>query len=274
MRALCLPERLSGVPCGLPERLSGVPCARERDVLTDTQVAASPTTTALAPGWRMWVPCLGMALCSWLSFVDRQVLAILSPTILSGHRADQPELHRRGLVLLSRLHPRQSGLGIGPRLRRPARRHAAGGRRLDGRQHVARVDGAPSSASRSRAPCSDSARARRFLAGCGRPSNHCPRIMRARGIALSFSGGTIGAVMMPLLLGPLAIRYGWRTAFLATGAFGLLWLADLGRHRAAAVPAEGRAPAGEDDVAEFLPSAASGRSSSATRCRPFPRDRS
>ena len=30
----------------------------------------------------MWVPCLGMALCSWLSFVDRQVLAILSPTIL------------------------------------------------------------------------------------------------------------------------------------------------------------------------------------------------
>src|SRR5207247_10578166 len=32
--------------------------------------------------WRMWVPCLGMALCSWLSFVDRQVLTILSPTII------------------------------------------------------------------------------------------------------------------------------------------------------------------------------------------------
>src|SRR5438045_9754388 len=32
--------------------------------------------------WRVWVPCLGMALCSWLAFVDRQVLAILSPTIL------------------------------------------------------------------------------------------------------------------------------------------------------------------------------------------------
>ena len=35
-----------------------------------------------AISWQMWVPCVGMALCSWLSFVDRQVLAILSPTIL------------------------------------------------------------------------------------------------------------------------------------------------------------------------------------------------
>ena len=32
--------------------------------------------------WRVWVPCLGMALCSWLAFVDRQVFAILGPTIL------------------------------------------------------------------------------------------------------------------------------------------------------------------------------------------------
>jgi ACS family hexuronate transporter-like MFS transporter len=51
-----------------------------------------------------------------------------------------------------------------------------------------------------------------------------PAAFRARGIALSFSGGTIGAVMMPLLLGPLAIQYGWRVAFLATGALGLIWL--------------------------------------------------
>jgi ACS family hexuronate transporter-like MFS transporter len=51
-----------------------------------------------------------------------------------------------------------------------------------------------------------------------------PPSMRARGIALSFSGGTIGAVMMPLLLGPLAIQYGWKTAFIATGALGATWL--------------------------------------------------
>ena len=30
----------------------------------------------------MWIPCMAMAACSWLAFVDRQVLAVLSPTIL------------------------------------------------------------------------------------------------------------------------------------------------------------------------------------------------
>ena len=45
---------------------------------TTQAVSASP-----APGWRMWVPCLGMALCSWLAFVDRQVWSALSPTILA-----------------------------------------------------------------------------------------------------------------------------------------------------------------------------------------------
>src|SRR5438552_9439513 len=42
----------------------------------------APTSASRTLDWRMWVPCLGMALCSWLSFVDRQVLAILSPTII------------------------------------------------------------------------------------------------------------------------------------------------------------------------------------------------
>ena len=35
-----------------------------------------------ATDWRMWVASAAMMLCSWLSYVDRQVLAVLSPTIL------------------------------------------------------------------------------------------------------------------------------------------------------------------------------------------------
>ena len=38
--------------------------------------------------WRVWIPCLGMALCSWLSFVDRQVLGALAPTILKDTGLD------------------------------------------------------------------------------------------------------------------------------------------------------------------------------------------
>jgi hypothetical protein len=43
---------------------------------------AAPAVAPRALDWRMWVPCFGMALCTWLSFVDRQVLGSLTPTIL------------------------------------------------------------------------------------------------------------------------------------------------------------------------------------------------
>jgi MFS family permease len=39
-------------------------------------------TSGRTAGWQMWIPCIAMAACSWLAFVDRQVLAVLSPTIL------------------------------------------------------------------------------------------------------------------------------------------------------------------------------------------------
>src|SRR5688500_17418182 len=49
---------------------------------TDVKAAAAAGADREALGWRMWIPCIGMALCSWLLFVDRQALAVLSPTIL------------------------------------------------------------------------------------------------------------------------------------------------------------------------------------------------
>src|SRR4051794_16409553 len=53
--------------------------------------AARVTARDVGMDWRVWVPCFGMALCSWLSFVDRQGLASLSPTILkeTGMNAQQ-----------------------------------------------------------------------------------------------------------------------------------------------------------------------------------------
>src|SRR4030095_16614828 len=50
--------------------------------MTQATVRTSTASTSSATTWQMWVPCVGMALCSWLSFVDRQVLNILAPTII------------------------------------------------------------------------------------------------------------------------------------------------------------------------------------------------
>jgi ACS family hexuronate transporter-like MFS transporter len=52
-----------------------------------------------------------------------------------------------------------------------------------------------------------------------------PASRRARAIALSFSGGTLGGALAPLIAVPLGLKYGWRTAFMITGAFGVVWLA-------------------------------------------------
>jgi ACS family hexuronate transporter-like MFS transporter len=43
-------------------------------------------------------------------------------------------------------------------------------------------------------------------------------------VALAYSGGSLGAVITPLVITPIALRWGWRSAFLVTGLFGVAWL--------------------------------------------------
>jgi ACS family hexuronate transporter-like MFS transporter len=47
---------------------------------------------------------------------------------------------------------------------------------------------------------------------------------RGRGIALAYSGGSLGAIATPLLVTPIALRWGWRAAFWLTGWLGLAWV--------------------------------------------------
>ncbi len=45
-----------------------------------------------------------------------------------------------------------------------------------------------------------------------------------RGVAISFSGGSLGAVITPLIITPVAKAWGWRGAFWFTGLVGVIWL--------------------------------------------------
>jgi ACS family hexuronate transporter-like MFS transporter len=51
-----------------------------------------------------------------------------------------------------------------------------------------------------------------------------PAASRSRGIALTYSGGSAGAILTPLLIAPIAARFGWRSAFWFTGLIGALWI--------------------------------------------------
>jgi ACS family hexuronate transporter-like MFS transporter len=46
----------------------------------------------------------------------------------------------------------------------------------------------------------------------------------ARGIAVAYSGGSLGAIITPIVITPLALWWGWRAGFWFTGLVGLLWL--------------------------------------------------
>ena len=51
-----------------------------------------------------------------------------------------------------------------------------------------------------------------------------PEDRQTRGIAISYSGGSLGAILTPLMVTPIAARFGWQSAFLISGAFGAAWL--------------------------------------------------
>src|SRR5437868_5007543 len=47
---------------------------------------------------------------------------------------------------------------------------------------------------------------------------------QARGLAVAYSGGSLGAIVTPLIVTPIFLAFGWRPSFLFTGAIGLAWL--------------------------------------------------
>jgi MFS transporter, ACS family, aldohexuronate transporter len=51
-----------------------------------------------------------------------------------------------------------------------------------------------------------------------------PPELRSRGTGLAYSGGSLGALITPIIITPVAARWGWRGAFWFTGAVGALWL--------------------------------------------------
>src|ERR1051326_7418230 len=52
-----------------------------------------------------------------------------------------------------------------------------------------------------------------------------PPDQRGRGLAVSYSGGSLGALVTPLIVTPIFLWWGWRAAFWFTGLIGMGWLA-------------------------------------------------
>ena len=173
---------------------------------------------------KWWMPTAAMTLLSLLSYVDRNVLAILSHTIL---REEGLSAEQYGWII--------SAFSVAYLVGNPV-----WGRALDRfgvRVGLVLAVGLWTLASASHALASTAvsfaiARAAlgfgegaTFPGGLRTATQTLRPDQRARGVALAYSGGSLGAVLTPIVVTPIALRWGWRGAFLCTGLFGVLWLA-------------------------------------------------
>ncbi|MBV9504161.1 MAG: MFS transporter [Acidobacteriia bacterium] len=173
--------------------------------------------------WRLWVPSVAMMLCSWLSYVDRQILAVLSPMILkdTGLGAQgYGEVVSAFSIAYMVANPLWGSIldFIGMRTGMLA---AVALWTLASTSHAWMSGLLGFAAARALLALGEGAT---FPGGLRAAMDSLPPNRQSRGIAISYSGGSLGAIIAPIVVVPIALRFGWRSAFLFSGALGIGWL--------------------------------------------------
>jgi MFS transporter, ACS family, hexuronate transporter len=165
-----------------------------------------------------------MAACSWLAFFHRQILSVLAPTILAETHLDAREfagISSYFFVAYFIANPLWGsildyiGLRIGMLI-------GVGVWSLASVSHGWMSTFLGFAVARVALGLGEGVT---FPGGLRTAVESLPASRRARAIALSFSGGTLGGAAASYIAIPLGLRYGWRAAFVITGAFGIAWLA-------------------------------------------------
>jgi ACS family hexuronate transporter-like MFS transporter len=172
---------------------------------------------------RTWAPTVSMMLVSLVSYVDRNTLALLAPTILGELRLSAEQY---GWMI--------SCFSVAYTIGNPLWGFAIDCVGLRRGMLLAVAIWTVASVSHALVSTFLGFALARALLGFGEGATFpgglraaaqtLPTSRRARGIALAYSGGSLGAILTPLLVTPIAVAYGWRGAFVATGLMGGGWL--------------------------------------------------
>jgi MFS transporter, ACS family, hexuronate transporter len=181
--------------------------------------AANPYAT----GWRMWVPVAVMMTCSCLSYIDRQALAVISPLILKDTGlsvTDYADAISVFSIVYMIANPLWGSLldYLGLRVGMLA---AVGIWTFASASHAWVAGFYGFAVARGLLGFGEGAT---FPGGMRTAADSLPPDRRSRGMAISYSGASVGAIVAPLFVIPMAVKFGWRAAFLATGALGVFWL--------------------------------------------------
>ena len=187
--------------------------------------ARSPADPANQPvaGLRVWVPVLVMMTCSWLSYIDRQALAVISPMVLKDTgltAADYADAVSAFSIAYMIGNPLWGSLldFVGLRM---GMLIAVGIWSLASASHAWVTGLLGFAAARALLGFGEGAT---FPGGLRTAADSLPLSKQSRGMGISYSGASVGAIVAPILVTPIALRFGWRAAFLATGLLGGAWL--------------------------------------------------
>src|SRR5579864_1066301 len=190
---------------------------------TSRSAGVSLAQPRLAANWRIWVASVAMMLCSWLSYVDRQILAVLSPTILkdTGMTAQSyAEVVSAFSIAYMIANPLWGSIldYVGMRIGMLA---AVTLWTVASTSHAWMAGFVGFAAARALLGLGEGAT---FPGGLRASMDSLPPDRHSRGLAVSYSGGSLGAILAPLVVVPIALHYGWRAAFFFSGALGVAWL--------------------------------------------------
>src|ERR1700689_490104 len=181
------------------------------------------STVPLATGWRMWVPVVAMMTCSCLSYIDRQALTVISPMILRDTGLSAAAYTGVGAVfsIVYMIANPLWGAWMGAIGLRVGMFLAVGIWTGASVSHAWVVGFVGLAAARALLGFGEGAS---FPGGLRTAANSLPLSRQSRGMGISYSGASVGAIVAPLVIVPIALKWGWHAAFLFTGGLGAIWL--------------------------------------------------
>lgn len=158
-----------------------------------------------------------------LNYVDRQVLALLKPTLeVEFGWSDRDFAHMGSAFQLSAAF---AYLGVGWFIDRVGVRMAYGIGivvwSMAGMAHALAMSVQQFVAARIALAVGESVST---PAGLKATALYLPQKQRSVAIGVINTSSNIGAIVTPLLIPPFAVAFGWKAAFLVTGALGFIWL--------------------------------------------------
>jgi MFS transporter, ACS family, hexuronate transporter len=185
--------------------------------------SAPPSPPSSRPGRFRWTICALVFFATTVNYMDRQVLGILAPTL-------EKEIHWTEIQYANIITAFQAAYAIG--LVGIGRLIDRVGTRLGYSLSVTFWSLAAMAHALTRSVPGFAAA--RFALGLGEAGNFpagvkavaewFPRQERALATGLFNCGSNVGAVIAPIVVPWLTVRYGWQASFAALGAVGFVWL--------------------------------------------------